>query len=400
MVEVLKNESTDQRRFLIGKTPEFELAAFTLCALAQPQHPSRNDASNVITTKRCRFAVDKQNNEVDAVVSSASDADQNPRVLDIAWEFPKSSLSSNTDNSEYARHLSHDFPTVMDTVDEHPKHKKKKKHNNTGTNDPQLQGLVSQMWKLDQDDRVNNNSIVFNYGNHTDGNKDVSPNPFIVWVNESFFEKPMYAALIDIYNASLFHQPVCTAEGSMSDTRRAALENFLNVVTNTSTFQTAYDFLKSKNKTGSSYDEFYKKLFDLWFGTYSRCGGALGSSGWEHVFSGEYKNEIVDGHHSWIRYYLGEKAGEIDYHGYYSYVDGILGTIQYTWKGYLKKIGGFLLRSSPAFDFSLFTVCSLTHTGEEKCKFKIEGNDLFVTSFTQKCDAGYCLATSFPGMKS
>lgn len=71
------------------------------------------------------------------------------------------------------------------------------------------------------------------------------------------------------------------------------------------------------------------------------------------MFSGEYKNEIVDGHHSWIRYYLGEKAGEIDYHGYYSYVDGILGTIQYTWKGYLKKIGGFLLRSSPGKFYNL-----------------------------------------------
>lgn len=392
-----QNVATEQRHFLIGKTPEFELAALTVCAFAQPQPSLQKVAANDI--KRCRFTYDRQGHKVDAVVSTMLDVNEETRIVDFAWEFPETS-DSNTDNMQISHHVIHDFPTVLESADESPKHKKKKKHNNTGTNDSELQGVVSQMWKLDENDRVDNASIIFNYGNHTDGNKDVSPSPFITWVNESFLEKPIYNALVNIYNASLFHPPVCKAEDSMTDVRRAALENFLNVVTNTTTFQTAYNFLKARNKTGSSYDEFYNTLFTLWFGTYSRCGSTLGSSGWEHVFSGEWKNnEIVDGHHSWIRYYLGQKEGKINYHGYYSYVDGIIATIQYTWSGYMKKIGGFLLRSSPAFDFSLFTVCSLTHTGEEKCKFKIQGNDLFVTSFTQSCDAGRCLSTSFPGMK-
>ncbi|KAI1697586.1 endoribonuclease xendoU domain-containing protein [Ditylenchus destructor] len=281
----------------------------------------------------------------------------------------------------------------------HSEHRRK--HSKTNTNDPELRELVTQLWKSDEDNRVTSDTIVFNYGNHTDGTKDVSPNPLFVKVDEAFLEKPIYAALINVYNATLFHPPVCIAEDAMAGARQAALENFLNVITNTSTFQLAYDFLKARNKTGPDYDTFHKDLFNLWFGTYSRCNETLGSSGWEHVFLGEYRldrqEEIVDGQHYWVRYYLEEKTGHINYHGYHAYDEGLLATIQYTWNGYLKKVGGFLLRSSPAFDMSLFTVCSLTHVGNEKCKFKIEDNEMFVSSFIQKCDAGRCLDTSYPG---
>ncbi|KAI1694623.1 endoribonuclease xendoU domain-containing protein [Ditylenchus destructor] len=60
-------------------------------------------------------------------------------------------------------------------------------------------------------------------------------------------------------------------------------------------------------------------------------------------------------------------------------------------------LGEYRLDRQEAFDMSLFTVCSLTHVGNEKCKFKIEDNEMFVSSFIQKCDAGRCLDTSYPG---
>jgi poly(U)-specific endoribonuclease len=77
--------------------------------------------------------------------------------------------------------------------------------------------------------------------------------------------------------------------------------------------------------------------------------------GFEHVFSGEWRQGIVEGHHNWIRYYLQEKDGDINYHGYFGHEQqNYIGTFQYKWKGFLKKIGGFFFQTSPG-KFILFS---------------------------------------------
>jgi len=58
-----------------------------------------------------------------------------------------------------------------------------------------------------------------------------------------------------------------------------------------------------------------------------------------------------------LRYYLGEKAGEINYYGYFVHQDNnILGTFQYKWKGFLKRIGGFFFRTSPGKSLEIFKI--------------------------------------------
>ena len=41
------------------------------------------------------------------------------------------------------------------------------------------------------------------------------------------------------------------------------------------------------------------------------------SSSFEHVFVGEGREDEFIGLHNWIQFYLQEKAGNIDYHGYF-----------------------------------------------------------------------------------
>jgi len=41
------------------------------------------------------------------------------------------------------------------------------------------------------------------------------------------------------------------------------------------------------------------------------------SSGFEHVFVGETRQHDVTGFHNWIQFYLQEKAGQLDYRGYF-----------------------------------------------------------------------------------
>ena len=62
--------------------------------------------------------------------------------------------------------------------------------------------------------------------------------------------------------------------------------------------------------------EFKTELRSYWFRRYSRSQGqAIDSSGFEHVFVGEIKNNEVSGFHNWIQFYEQEKANVLFYEG-------------------------------------------------------------------------------------
>ncbi|KAK6018681.1 endoribonuclease XendoU [Ostertagia ostertagi] len=171
-----------------------------------------------------------------------------------------------------------------------------------------------------------------------------------VYVNETLFKRPVYSTLIEVYERNLFDPQVCHADSEMNGFRKAQLRLMFDTWTDTEVFKLAFDYLQNKDfKYATSMQTLKEYLWTLWFGTYSRCKGPYGSSGWEHVFYGEWKGTKVDGHHSWVRYYLQQKAGQIEYHGYYVYVPDIIGTVQYTWQKHTKPKGGFLIGTSPAF---------------------------------------------------
>ena len=64
-------------------------------------------------------------------------------------------------------------------------------------------------------------------------------------------------------------------------------------------------------------EDWQRHLYDTWFGMYDRARAILGSSGFEHVFIGEIKNGVVSGFHNWFHWYMLEKAGELNYLGYW-----------------------------------------------------------------------------------
>ena len=63
-------------------------------------------------------------------------------------------------------------------------------------------------------------------------------------------------------------------------------------------------------------NNFRKTLLCLWFGTYSRANGVRGSSGFEHVFWGEMKNNGVSGFHHWAYWAREEQNGRLNYKRY------------------------------------------------------------------------------------
>ncbi|EGT32179.1 hypothetical protein CAEBREN_21914 [Caenorhabditis brenneri] len=271
---------------------------------------------------------------------------------------------------------------------------------NGGASDPALQTLVDKMWSVDQD-RPTAAQVKMNWGEHMNGKTGTKQADLFTSVDESLFTKKQYADLITTYDQQLFTADVCKAEPAMSGFRKSYIQAVFDTFTATPMFAAAFEYLKSVNyKETSTLANFKTKvLWPLWFGTYSRCKGPLGSSGWEHVFSGEIKSNEVDGQHDWVRYYKEQKADHMVYDGYYTHDDNLIGTFQYKWNGALKPTGGFFTGTSPAFDFSILTVCALAHGNGGNCHFKITNFPITVTSYLQACGdgSGTCLATAYPG---
>ena len=72
--------------------------------------------------------------------------------------------------------------------------------------------------------------------------------------------------------------------------------------------------------------KFKSYLHTIWMGLYDRGGGFESSSGFEHVFLGELDGNKIQGFHSWIRFYLEEKKGNLNYLGFINHIK--LGKVQ------------------------------------------------------------------------
>lgn len=224
----------------------------------------------------------------------------------------------------------------------------KKKHTE---DDPGLQALVDEMRASDVD-KANPDDYTLSWGKEE--SNEPHNVPLFTYVNETLFQRPAYSTLITVFQEKLFTPEVCSDEPEMTGFRKAQLQQVFNTWTNTSVFNLAFNYLHQKGyERAHDIDALKEFLWNMWFGTYSRCDGPLGSSGWEHVFIGEWKDRIVDGQHNWQRYYLLQKSNLIRYYGYYSHVANLTGTFKYKWDSETKRKGGFLIGTSPAFDFSL-----------------------------------------------
>jgi hypothetical protein len=71
-------------------------------------------------------------------------------------------------------------------------------------------------------------------------------------------------------------------------------------------------------------------------------------------------------------------------------------TMQYAWNTHEKMIGGFLIGTSPEFDFSLFTLCVLAKQGAQACKFMLDSYKADVTSYQDNTTGAVKVATSYP----
>jgi Endoribonuclease XendoU len=62
-------------------------------------------------------------------------------------------------------------------------------------------------------------------------------------------------------------------------------------------------------------DGFYWDLYQYWFLSYTRSGGTLDSSGFEHTFIGELRGSVT-GSHNWVNFYFEEQKETLIYGPY------------------------------------------------------------------------------------
>jgi poly(U)-specific endoribonuclease len=234
---------------------------------------------------------------------------------------------------------------------------------------------------------------------------DAAPDHLFTKVNEKIFEnRPTFSAfiaLLDNYIAETGKAEVVTEEEKRENM------NFLNLIMDTAVMQYIHHYLLAKGKTrATSREEFIRELNRVWFGLYSRKA-RNDSSGFEHVFLGEIKQDTkeITGFHNWIQLYFEEKKGLFDYRGYLKPKKRGFSThipssseqfisIQFLWKGYLKNVSSSFIGTSPEFEIALYTLCFFM--GEEENVVDVGPYHVNITCHRWKQGSQTFIATTFP----
>ena len=272
--------------------------------------------------------------------------------------------------------------------------------------DSSIEQAVQHLWDLDVNRIVPNVDYVLNV---QEGKKpyekfDGASDPLFTSVDSSVFRRPTYKtfyALLDNYVAE-----TGTAE-SVTDSERQEIWAFLTAIMQTAPMQFCHKYCRANkpDEVPADLEGFMKLLHKIWFELYNRSrGGRADSSGFEHVFVGEVKDDKVSGFHNWITFYLQEKKGDVDYRGYIkprgrneaeTNSDDHILTLQFAWNGVEKMVGTSFIGVSPEFEMALYTTCFLV--GQEDNKVTLNTGtdefDLNIKCYTMARDK---IGTSYP----
>lgn len=223
---------------------------------------------------------------------------------------------------------------------------------------------------------------------------DEAPLP-LMSIDSKAFNIPTIAKLSPLYDNYI-------VQSSMNEDYTNHEKNeenaFLNSIINTDVMMDAKKFLLEKGVINHN-DNFKNLLHDIWFNMYSREKGKVGSSGFEHVFLGEIKNNKVSGLHNWIYFDREERNNRANYLGYLKKIDlGDKGAIlKYSFKFYNihKPVGGMFIGTSPEFEMALYSVCFLLRA-DKICPLKLNGHRFVIRTFTFTYNRKKLIGSAFP----
>ncbi|KAG7338723.1 endoribonuclease XendoU [Nitzschia inconspicua] len=231
--------------------------------------------------------------------------------------------------------------------------------------------------------------------------KENAEEPLFTSVGKEPFQRPTYRAFVALLDNYTGHTG---NEETVTSVERREIDLFLDAIMQTAPMQYCHKYLCRHGKDiPSGASEFKNLLYKIWFEFYRR-EQVTDSSGFEHVFVGEIKNGEVSGMHNWIRFYLEEKAGNIDYKGYIkprssreaqTNSDDQVLTLQFDWHGHPKLVGTSFIGTSPEFEMAVYSMCFLL--GAEENHIKLDtGTDIFELNIRCYKMARDKIGTAFP----
>jgi len=261
----------------------------------------------------------------------------------------------------------------------------------------------ARLWKLDNSRLGLNDDLFVNVQQamavyHTG---DQSRESFFKSVLADVFVKPTYRALfalLDNYEAATGKRETVTREEEKENWR------FIHACCNTAVMRYAHKWCVENGLAPKNEAAWKKMLYNAWFCLYRR-GTHNDSSGFEHVFVGEFKKGAVTGFHNWLQFYREERAKKVDYRGYVvnhrrgqpksrAKGDEHVLSIKFAWDGEEKPVSTFVLGSSPEYELALYSMCFFSR--QEKNKVLIDGVEVEVTCYRIRSKYGDKIGTAFP----
>jgi len=132
----------------------------------------------------------------------------------------------------------------------------------------------------------------------------------LLTVESSAYNKPTIAKLLVLHDN--YEAAVGVSEDNTSEEKQE-VDDFLDAILSTPIMERTAQFLADQEFIPLV--NFRETFHRIWFGLYSRANGALGSSGFEHIFLGELKNG-VSGFHHWAYFAREELSQDLNYKGY------------------------------------------------------------------------------------
>ena len=140
-----------------------------------------------------------------------------------------------------------------------------------------------------------------------------------------FLKIPNVVTAITFFVSPIFLDFICNCFKNYFTTAKISSTSIVLVTVDVFSFQ-CYFYTVSVTTVNDALlhtqASFKKLLLKIWFYYYRRATDK-DSSSFEHVFVGEITKRRstlkVGGFHNWVKYYLMEKAGKVDYKGYHRY---------------------------------------------------------------------------------